>query len=180
VALYAITPGTAAIAGEEARGGLEVTLSAPVGRARVLAERFAALVIDVAAVMIAMGIGLWVFSLIFDMRLGVGAITAAAVALAVFGVFVGAVALAAGAATGSPALARGAASLAAVASYLINALAQVTSALTPVRPVSPFYLLLGNEPLAHGLRLTGALPVLAVSIALVMCGGILFARRDLA
>lgn len=179
IAVYAITLGAGAIAGEEARGGLEVTLSAPVGRARVLAERFAALVIDVAAVMAATGLGLWIFSLIFGMRLGVGAIAAAAAAMAVFGIFIGAVALAAGAATGSPALARGVASLIAVASYLINALAQVTSVLRPARPVSPFYLLLGNEPLVHGLRLTGVMPVLAASIALAVCGGILFARRDL-
>ena len=72
------------------------------------------------------------------------------------------------------------AALIAVASYLINALAQVTSALKPARPLSPFYLLLGNEPLQHGLRVGGALAVLAVSVALMAAGGIAFGRRDLA
>jgi len=114
-----------------------------------------------------------------DMRLGEAAIASAVTALGLFGIFAGAVAIAAGAATGSAAAARGLAALAAVASYLINGLAQVTSALRPVRPLSPFYLLLGNEPLAHGLRVTGALAVLAVAVVLILCGGILFARRDL-
>jgi hypothetical protein len=59
-------------------------------------------------------------------------------------------------------------------------LAQVTSTIKPVRPLSPFYLRFGNEPLQHGLRAVGALSVLAVSLALVVVGGVMFARRDLA
>jgi ABC-2 type transport system permease protein len=166
IAAYAISVGATAIAGEEARGGLEVTLSAPVARGQVLAGRAAALLIDITAVTVATGLAMWLAS--------------AAAALGIFGFFAGAVALAVGAATGSAALARGLAALIAVASYLINALAQVTSTLKPVRPLSPFYLLLGNEPLQHGLRAVGALSVLAVALALVVGGGIVFVRRDLA
>jgi len=179
IAVYAITAGAAAIAGEEDRGSLEVTLSAPVSRTQVLTQRFAAVVIGIVAVMAATAAALWIFSALLDMGLRVSAIASATAALAIFGVFVGAVAFAVGAATGSPAAARGVAALAAVASYLINALAQVTSALRSARPVSPYYLLLGNEPLAHGLRLLGAVSVLAAAAALVGCGAILFARRDL-
>lgn len=180
MAVYAIGTGAAAIAGEEGRGALEVTLSAPVARGRVLAERAAALLVDLIAVSAATGLTMWVFSLAYGMHLGVAAIAAASAALGVFGFFTGAVAMALGAGTGSAALARGLAALVAVASYLVNALAQVTSTLRPVRPLSPFYLLFGNEPLQHGLRPAGALSVLAVSLALVVVGGIAFGRRDLA
>jgi ABC-2 type transport system permease protein len=180
IAVYAISAGAAAIAGEEGRGGLEVTLSAPVARGHVLAECAAALLIGLTAVAAATGLAMWVFSLAFGMHLGVAAIASAAAALGMFGFFTGAVALAVGAATGSAPLARGLAALAAVASYLLNALAQVTSTLKPARPVSPFYLLFGDEPLQHGLRAAGALSVLAVSLALIVVGGIVFARRDLA
>jgi beta-exotoxin I transport system permease protein len=179
MAVYAISTGAGAIAGEEGRGGLEVTLSAPVARGRVLAERAAALLIDLTAVSVAAGLAMWVFSLGLGMHLGLAAIASAAAALGIFGFFTGAVALAAGAAVGRAALARGLAALAAVASFLINALAQVTSTLKPARPLSPFYLLFGNEPLQHGLRATGALTVLALSLALIAAGGIIFARRDL-
>lgn len=178
-AVYAITAGSAAIAGEEDRGGLEITLSAPVSRTRVLAERSAALVIGVAALMAATAVALWFFSSLFGMHLGIGAISAAAAALAVFGLFCGAVALAIGAATGSAAVAKGAAALVTVASYLINALGQVTSSLRALRPISPYYLVLGNEPLAHGLRLLGVASVLAVAVALLICAAVAFARRDL-
>lgn len=179
IAVYAITTGAAAIAGEEDRGGLEVTLSAPVSRIRVLAERCAGLVIGIAILMIATGAALWIFSALLGMGLGVGAIASGAAALGLFGLFTGAVAIAVGAATGSAAAARGLAALAAVASYLVNALAQITSVMRPARPVSPYYLVLGNEPLAHGLRLIGVVSVLAAVAVLLVAGGIRFARRDL-
>ncbi|HEX6933506.1 MAG TPA: ABC transporter permease subunit [Streptosporangiaceae bacterium] len=179
IAVYAITTGAAAIAGEEDRGGLETILSAPVSRIRVLAERFAALLIGVAALVTATGIALWIFSVMFDMGLGIGAIASAAAALGIFGLFTGAVALAVGAATGSAGAAKGVAALAAVGSYLINALSQVTSTLKPARPISPYYLVLGNEPLANGLRVIGAISVLGAAAVLVVAAGFLFARRDL-
>jgi ABC-2 type transport system permease protein len=179
IAAYAITAGSAGVAGEEDRGGLEVTLSAPISRTRLLAERFTALVIGVAVLAVAVGVALWAFSGVLGMGLGLGQITSAATALGTFGLFFGATALAVGAATGRPAIARGVAALAAVASYLINALAQITSALRPARPISPYYLVLGNEPLAHGLRIIGAVSVLAVAVTLVIAGGVLFTRRDL-
>ena len=179
IAVYAITAGSAAFAGEEDRGGLEVTLSAPVSRVQVFGQRFTALLIGIATLMLTTAAALWIFSAVLDMGLGLGAIASAAAALGIFGLFAGAVAIAVGAATGSPAAARGVAALVVVASYLINALAQVTSALRPARPISPYYLVLGNEPLAHGLRLVGAVSVLAAVAATAAVGGILFARRDL-
>jgi ABC-2 type transport system permease protein len=178
IAVYAITLGARAIAGEQEGGGLEVTLSAPVTRGRLLTERAIAMLIDVTAVAVAAGLSLWLFSLLFGMHVGIGQIAAAMAALGIFGLFSGSVALTVGAATGSNALAKGIAALVVVASYLVNALSQVTSALKPTRPASPYYLLLGNEPLAHGLRVGGALAVLAVCIALVAAGGVVFARRD--
>ena len=179
IAVYAITAGSAAIAGEEDRGGLEVTLSAPVSRVQLFGQRFTALLTGIAALMLTTAAALWIFSAVLGMGLGLGAIASAAAALGIFGLFGGAVAIAVGAATGRPAAARGVAALVAVASYLINALAQVTSALRPARPLSPYYLVLGNEPLAHGLRLVGAVSVLAAVAAIAAAGGILFTRRDL-
>ena len=90
IAVYAITTGAAAIAGEEDRGGLEVTLSAPVSRIRVFTERYAGLVIGITILMIATGAALWIFSALLGMGLGVGAIASGAAALGLFGLFTGA------------------------------------------------------------------------------------------
>ena len=137
IAVYAITTGAAAIAGEEDRGGLEVTLSAPVSRVQVFTQRLAAMVIGILTVMTATGATLWIFSALLGMGLGIGAIASGAVALGIFGLFAGTAAISVGAATGSPAAARGLAALVTVASYLVNALAQVTTALRPARPGLP-------------------------------------------
>ena len=179
IAVYAISAGSAAIAGEEDRGGLEVTLSAPVSRTRLFVQRLAALAVGIATLAVTTGASLWIFSALLDMGLGLDVIASAATALGIFGLFAGAVAIAVGAATGRPAVARGVAALVVVASYLINALAQVTGTLRPARPISPYYLVLGNEPLAHGLRLVGAVSVLAAVAVIAAAGGIRFARRDL-
>jgi beta-exotoxin I transport system permease protein len=179
IAIYAVVAGSAAIAGEEDRGILELTLSAPVSRTRVLAERFAALLAGITLLMAALAGGLWLFSAIFDMGLGLAAIAACGGALGLFGLFVGSVALAVGAATGRPALARGTAALVAVASYLVNALGQLTDALEPGRPFSPYYLVLGNDPLSNGLAAGRCLAVAAVSVALVAVAALALRRRDL-
>jgi hypothetical protein len=46
-------------------------------------------------------------------------------------------------------------------------------------PSSPYYLLLGNEPLARSLRVIGAVSVLGAVAAILVVGGLVFARRDL-
>jgi ABC-2 type transport system permease protein len=114
----------AAIAGEEDRGGLEIALSAPVSRIRVFTERCAGLLIGITISMIAMGGALWIFSALLGTGLRVGAVASGAAALGLFGLFTEAVAIVVDAATGNTADARGLAALAAVASYLINALAR--------------------------------------------------------
>jgi ABC-2 type transport system permease protein len=180
IAIYAIATGTAAIAGDEARGTLELTLSAPVARARVLVERFVAQIAGIGVLMTALAVSLWSFSVLFGMGLGISRIVACAIALGLFGVFAGSTALAVGAATGRPALTRSVAAGLVVTSYLVNALAQLTKSVMPARPISPFYLLFGNEPLANGVRVGTALAVAAASVAMVAIGGLLLARRDLA
>jgi ABC-2 type transport system permease protein len=89
IAVYAITTGAAAIAGKEDRGGLEVTLSAPVSRLQVFTQRLAAMVIGITTLMIATGATLWSFSALLDMGLGLGAIASGTAALGIFGLFAG-------------------------------------------------------------------------------------------
>ncbi len=178
IAVYAIGAGVAGVAGEEAQGTLEVVLGAPIARARVLGERFAVLLVGLAVLAAVQGMALLLFSAALGMGLSPARIAASAAALGLFGLFTGSVALAVGAGWGRPALARAVAALVAVAGYVVNALGQLTSVMRPVQPLSPFYLLLGNNPLAHGLRIGPALAVLAVSLLLVALGGLLLGRRD--
>lgn len=178
VATYAIVTGGAAIAGEEERGTLEVTLAAPVSRTRVLAERSAALVAGLAALMAVLAAAMWSCSVAFGMGLSLGRIVACVTALGLFGAVTGAATLATGAATGRPGVARAVGALVAVLSYLLNALGQLTSSLRHARPLSPYYQLLGNQPLHNGLAGWRALAVAAVAVLLVVLGGLALRRRD--
>lgn len=179
IAVYAIGAGASGVAGEESQGTLELILSTPITRGRVLIERFGALAAGLVVLAAAQTAALLGFSAALGMGLDPVRIVAAGAALALFGLFTGSVALAVGAATGKPGPARAAAALLAVAAYLINALAQLTSVLGPARPLSPFYLLLGNNPLANGLRIGPALAVVGVSVLLVGLGSVSLERRDL-
>lgn len=179
LAVYAIGTGAAAVAGEESQGTLEPVLAAPVARAAVLLERFGALVAGLLVLTAAQAAALLAFCAAVGMDLSAARIAEGGAALAIFGLFTGSVALAAGAATGRPAPARAVAALFAVAAYLVNALGQLTDTLRPVRPLSPFYLLLGNNPLANGLRIGPALAVIGVSLLIVALGAALLERRDL-
>ena len=179
IAVYAIGVGTAGLAGDETLGTLEVVLSAPIRRSRVLIERSVALLAGLAVLAIVQALALLLFSAAFDMGLSPARIAAASTALAVFGLFTGAISLAVGAATGRPVFARAAAALIAVAAYVVNALGQLTDTLRPAQPLSPFYLLLGNNPLANGLRVGPALAVAGVSLLFVAIGATLLERRDL-
>lgn len=179
IAAYAISVGVAGIAGEEQHGTLEIVMSAPIARGRVLGERLAALAAGLAVLAVVQGAALQFFSAVLGMGLSPVRILGSSVALAAFGLFTGSVGLAVGALSGRATLARAVAALAGIAAYLVNALAQITSALRPARPVSPFYLLLGNNPLAHGLRWGPAVAVVVVSVVLVALAAIGLERRDL-
>ena len=132
IATYAISVGVAGLAGEEQHGTLEVVLSAPVARARVLGERLAALAFGLAVLAVVECAALLFFSAVLSMGLSPGRIVGSCVALAVFGLFTGSVALAVGAVTGRPAVARATATLVGVPAYLVNALAQIPTLLRPV------------------------------------------------
>src|SRR5579884_3961156 len=58
VLVYAIGTGSSALAGEEDRGTLDLLLANPVGRARILLEKFAALVAGIGTLMGALWLAL--------------------------------------------------------------------------------------------------------------------------
>jgi len=180
IASYAIATGTAAIAGDEQSGTLEWTLSAPVSRTRLLAERALALTAGITVQMTAMTLGLWLFSSLAGMGLGVSKLIACCASLGIFGLFAGSIALSVGGIFGHPALARGIAALVALLSYLANGLAQITQVLRPARAASPFHLLFGNDPLSNGLDIGNSTLMLLTCLTLLGLSSVVLVRRDLA
>jgi ABC-2 type transport system permease protein len=175
--VFGIGSGARTIAGEEEDGTLELELTSPVGRRRIVSERLAALWVSIAflvAVVAAVSYGL---VLVLGMDVGVGEVLAGSTGLLLLVLGFATVALAVGAATGRRAVALGVASGLAVVAFILDALGPAVGA-EWMTTVSPFSWYLGEDPLTNGfdwagLALLGVVPVVAAVAALAA-----FDRRD--
>ena len=176
--MFAVMAGARSVAGEEESGLLDVYLSHPLTRRRLVLERFAAMtgqILLLAAV-------LWAVVALLDQAQGLGVgvdrLLAASLALALLGLCFGSVALAVGGATGgrTAALATGAG--VAVGTYLLNAVVSQLDAVRWLRLLSPFNYVQADDPLVHGFR-PGLLVLAAVPAVLLGLTLLAFDRRDL-
>ncbi len=178
--IYAIVLGANAIAGEEERRTLDLLLSYPVARGRVVREKFAALCLLLCALGIILWLALLVGATAINMQIGGGHLAAATASAVLLSLWFGALALALSCATGKRGVAIGASAAVAAAGYLMQSLPSFISRLRPIAKVSPFYLYGNNEPLRHGLNLAHVVILLAVTFVLFVVALVAFRRRDLA
>lgn len=176
---YGIAAGSAAIAGEEERGTLDILLAQPVARARVVLEKYAAAVTALAILGVAFAIVLLIGATIFDLHVGVANELAATVSALLLAAMFAAIALAVGCATGHRALAAGAASALAVGAYLLTSLAGLVRGLHNFRPLSPFWWYSGNNPLINGLSPLHVALLLAVTFCAIAIALFTLERRDI-
>jgi ABC-2 type transport system permease protein len=181
VAVFAIASGTRAVAGDEEAGTLELLVAHPISRTRLAVQRFAALV----AALVGVGAVLWLGMVAVAGPAELAGVTAAefaaaTVQLVLFGACLGALAFAAGAATGHRSLALGSSAGVAVLAYLANGVFPQLEGLEWTREVSPWHWYLGGEPLTNGLQVGDALLLLAVTVVLVAAGTWAFNHRDIA
>jgi ABC-2 type transport system permease protein len=178
VLIYAINTGVAAVSGEEDRHTLDLLLANPVGRSRLVVERFAEMVLGTFLLAGVTGAALLLEGRLTDMDLPAGGTTAAMLHLALLGVVFGTLALALSAATGHSAISRAVPVVVAVLAYVVNGLAPLVSWLEPMQKLSPFYQYVGHDPLRNGVDPVSVL--VAVLTALVLLGLAVagFRRRD--
>ncbi len=178
--VFAIARGAAAIAGEEERKTLDLLLAHPVSRARVLLEKFGAMVTAI----LLLGAAFWLMLVIgagmVEMDIPAGNILAAMIGVINLGLLFGTLALAAGALTGNRGLAVGITGAAALGLYMLNGVGMNIEALEEIRKISPFYLYIGNQPLENGLSLGFTAALLGATVVLLLLGLWGFNRRDIA
>jgi ABC-2 type transport system permease protein len=167
-------------AGEESRGTIDVLLSYPVARWRLVLEKWFAVMIGcvIAAAVV------WVFAIggaaASASALPADDLAAALVMLVLLGLAFGALALAISAGTGNRGAAIGISVALMVVMYLADALAAIVDGLNAIRPLSLFRYYMGGDPLRNGLNLADAAVLAMVTAALVALSVVLFERRDLA
>jgi beta-exotoxin I transport system permease protein len=164
--IAAIAAGSGAIAGEEERGTLDLLLSLPVTRTRVVLEKLSALAVELAALGLVLWLALVVGARSAGMEIGAGKLAAATVNAVVLAIVYGALALLLGCATGRRGASIGVAAAAAVGAYVLNSLAPLAHVLAGGRKLSPFYYYAAHNPLRVGLEPLHLLVLVAAAAVL--------------
>ncbi|WP_166350143.1 ABC transporter permease subunit [Phytoactinopolyspora limicola] len=166
-------------AGDEDAGRLEVELSLPVTRAGLMVRRF----IVAAGWLVGLGVvvvlGLLVAMPALDLDASLARTMGATAAVVLLAILHGAVYYCA-AGLGAPRnQALGIAGGVAGAGYVLRSLLPLSEPLEPVEVVSPWYWLLGDGPVQHGVPIGGAVLALVMVGVLLMVGNWGLTRRDI-
>ncbi len=176
---FAVTVGSGFTAGEESRGTIDVLLSYPIPRWRVIAEKSMAVVLAVAVA----ALMIWAFAVvgaaISNSALPYGTLAAGILMLSLLSLAFGALAVAVSAATGNRAVSVGVSIGLMFAMYLIDALSGIVDAMNAIRPLSLFRYYLDGDPLRNGLVWTNVAVLAAVTAVLFAVSLLAFERRDL-
>jgi ABC-2 type transport system permease protein len=172
--------GSGFTAGEESKGTIDVLLSYPISRRRLVLEKsLAVLVACFVAAAATWALGL-IGAAISSSPLAPDKLAAACVMLVLISLVFGSLALAISAATGNRGAAIGVSVGLLVVTYLIDGLANIVDGLNTIRWISPFKYYMGSDPLRNGIDLGDAAVLIVVTAALLIVSLVAFERRDLA
>lgn len=167
-------------AGEESRGTIDVLLSFPVSRTRLVLEKSLAVVLGCIVAAIVVLVFAVAGAALSASALPADRLAAALAMVVLLGLAFGAIALAISAATGNRAASIGITVALMVAMYLVDALAVIIDGLGVIRPLSLFRYYMGNDPLRNGISLSDAGVLVGVTVVFLAMSVVLFERRDLA
>jgi len=177
--VFTISAGTRGLAGEEEAHTLDVLLSMPVTRRRVLLEKTAALLIALAGLCLVVWASVLLFAIPFDLDIGAGAVGAATLHLFAFAAVFGILGLVVGGLTGRRGMSGGITTAVAVAAFVLASLAPLAASTNWLRYLSPVEYYSGRIPLLHGIDRRGIGVLVGISVVLTLLGLRAFDRRDL-
>jgi ABC-2 type transport system permease protein len=178
ILLLTVGYGAFCLAGQERDGHLELVLSLPFRRKRVVLDKVAALVVQAAVFSLVVYLSVLV-GRAFELDVDAGHLATTTLGVTLLGIDFGLLALAIGGATGNRGFALGVTSAVAAASYLISSLAPLVSWLEPLRYASLFYWTVANGQLDNGLAIGSVLLLVGVAAVLAGIAVTTFDRHDL-
>ena len=167
-------------AGEEARGTIDVLLSYPIPRWRVVLDKLAAMVIATFIISAVMLVGIEVGSLVGDAPVELDKVAAGLFLATVLAFSFGTISLAIAACTGNRSSAAGIPIGLMVVMYLVQSLSPEIESLRAINGLSLFHYYLGHSPLKHGLDLGDTAVLVVIAAVFLALSLIAFERRDLA
>lgn len=171
--------GSESIAREEKHWTLDLLLSTPITRWRILVEKFASMIVLNIVLGLAVFLSLWVGAVLFNIDVNPGRLLDISISLTLLGIFFGALSMALSSATGRRQISLGVTGAVGVAAYLLNALAPEVNELADYQNLSVFYYYAENNPLVNGLDWWHVTVLVALSLLLLLLGMFVFERRDL-
>lgn len=178
-AVFTIGFAAKSVGGESESGQLELIVSLPLRRTRILLEKAAAMTFATVVLAMVTVVALLVAGAFVDLGLAVSRVLAVTVGLVLLSLFVGFVTMAAGSTTGRRASAVAAGSIVFGGSYLIHVLGTLSETLESVRSFSVYYHYYGHDPLRNGFPVGNYLVLLVLSGLALAVAAIVFDRRDL-
>ena len=178
--LFAIGAGARAIAGEEERKTLDILLSTPTPRRRVVVDKFLAMLAGGAFLALMLWLSVPLTGPPFELRVDLGNLVAAVLMCYLLAMAFGGIALAVGAGSGRRGLAIGVAAGVAAASWLVDLLVPSVAAISFLQYLSPIHYYLDPEPMMNGLGIVGSLVLAGIALGSFVAAIVLFERRDLA
>ena len=178
LAIFAVSAGAGAIAGDEERGFLDLRLAQPVSRTWFGLQQFAWLLAGTLLLAVVLLLTVALGSIAFDLSIGFDKVLAITVSTALFALVFGALALAVGGVWPGRSRAIAVAAAAATVSWVLDGLAKIVSWLEPIQNVSPYHLAFGRDPLTNGapwLEWGVLVAVIAALVAVTLFG---LGRRD--
>ncbi len=179
ILIFTIGIGSSAIAGEEESGTLDLLLSNPVSRWRLVVEKFLAMALSTFVIAVVIWLSFVIAAASFDMDISIGILAAATTSSALLGLTFGSFALLAGCVSGSRGMAVGVGVAVAAGSYMLYILSKIVDSLKSYEKFSLFFYNLDPDPLNNGLRIQDAAVFLGVIAVLLALSVIAFSRRDL-
>lgn len=177
--IVAIGFGAGAVTREEERGTIDLLLSTPLTRRRMLVEKLLGGVLVLLALGGVLLVALLLGAAAVDMGIPAGRLAAISLAVVLVALPFGALALLVSCASGSHGLALGLTSAAAVAAYMLNALAPLIGSLERWQDLSPFAWYASGDVLAGRLALGHVALLIGVAAALAALAVLALDRRDL-
>ncbi len=178
ILLITIGYGASSLAGQEADGHLELVLSLPFLRSRVVIQKIVALVLQ-AIIFSVVVFGCVEIGRAFELTITTANVATATLGVALLGMDFGLLALAIGAMTGARGTAVAISSAVAAAAYLVSSMAPLVSWLEPAKYASLFYWSVGDNQLDTGLSLGAFAILLGVALVLATVAVKAFDRHDL-
>lgn len=175
----AIAMSASLLAGEREQGLVDLVLSTPMPRRRLLGQKVLAVVLYLGVIVAVVSLLLVALTPVVDLDVSAGGVVAAAVGSLLYALVHAGLAFAVGAATGRKASAVAVASVVAVVGYLVNGLADLASWLRPFRALSPLHYATLDNPVANGVPVGGYAVLVGAVAASLAVAAVVFDRRDL-